>query len=61
MLSFSTKYPETDIVVLENNYRSNQKILDLATNLISNNNERLSNKINSINKKLISSIKHKNN
>lgn len=60
MLSFSTKYPETDIIVLENNYRSNQNILDLSTELISNNNERLSNKINSINKKLISSWDFKN-
>jgi hypothetical protein len=55
MLSFSSKYPETSIVVLEHNYRSNQNILDLATNLISNNNERLSNKISTINKKLVSS------
>ncbi|RKW20744.1 ATP-dependent helicase [Candidatus Gracilibacteria bacterium] len=63
MLSFSSKYPETDIVVLEKNYRSNQHILDLASNLISNNNERLTNKISSINKKLISSgpLKEKNN
>lgn len=63
MLSFSSKYPETDIVVLEKNYRSNQHILDLASNLISNNNERLTNKISSINKKLISNwnLKEKNN
>lgn len=63
MLSFSSKYPETSIVVLEHNYRSNQNILDLATNLISNNNERLSNKISTINKKLVSSwyYKDKNN
>ncbi|RAL56606.1 hypothetical protein BLD25_03010 [Candidatus Gracilibacteria bacterium GN02-872] len=63
MLSFSSKYPETDIVVLKKNYRSNQHILDLASNLISNNNERLTNKISSINKKLISSgpLKEKNN
>ena len=63
MLSFSSKYTETDIVVLEKNYRSNQHILDLASNLISNNNERLTNKISSINKRLISSwpLKEKNN
>ena len=60
MLSFSSKYPETSIVVLEHNYRSNQNILDLATNLISNNNERLSNKISTINKKLVSSWYYKN-
>lgn len=55
MLDFSTKYPETKFIVLENNYRSNQAVLDLATNLIDNNNERLSKKIETINKKLISS------
>ncbi len=55
MLDFSTKYPETKFIVLENNYRSNQAVLDLATNLIDNNNERLSKKIETINKNLISS------
>jgi len=55
MLDFSTKYPNTKFVVLEENYRSNQQILDLSSILIDNNNERLSKKINSINKKLISS------
>ena len=61
MLSFSTKYKDTDIIILENNYRSTQKILDLSTILIDNNNERLSKKINSIEKKLISSWKQKEN
>ena len=55
MLDFSTKYPETQFVVLENNYRSTQPILDLSSQLIDNNNERLSKKISSIDKKLISS------
>ncbi len=55
MLDFSTKYPETQFVVLENNYRSTQPILDLSSQLIDNNNERLSKKIESIDKKLISS------
>ena len=60
MLDFSTKYSETQFVVLEENYRSNQAILDLASTLIENNNERLSNKIKSINKKLIASSDLKN-
>ena len=57
MLDFSTDYKNTKFIVLENNYRSNGQILDLATNLINNNNERLLNKIKSIQKKLISSWK----
>ena len=55
MLDFSSKYQNTKFVVLENNYRSNQAVLDLASNLIDNNNERLSKKIASVNKKLVSS------
>ena len=59
MLDFSTKYPETQFVVLENNYRSTQPILDLSSQLIDNNDERLSKKIDSIDKKLISSGAYK--
>lgn len=55
MLDFSSKYSDLEIVVLENNYRSNQPILDLCTHLIDNNNERLSKRIPSLEKKLISS------
>ena len=55
MLDFSTNYKDTNFIVLENNYRSNQSILDLSLQLIDNNNERLSKKIPNINKKLISS------
>lgn len=55
MLDFSTKYKNTKFIVLEENYRSNQQILDLSSILIDNNNERLSKKINTINKKLTSS------
>ncbi|NVP17392.1 ATP-dependent helicase [Candidatus Gracilibacteria bacterium] len=54
MLDFSQKYPETNFIVLDKNYRSNQHILDLAGALIENNTERLSNKIKSINKTLTS-------
>lgn len=59
MLDFSTKYPETQFVVLENNYRSTQPILDLSSQLIDNNNERLSKKISTIDKKLLSSGAYK--
>ncbi|MDD5769435.1 MAG: ATP-dependent DNA helicase [Candidatus Gracilibacteria bacterium] len=55
MLEFSSKFLETQIVVLENNYRSSQPILDLCSNLINNNNERLSTRIKGLEKKLISS------
>lgn len=55
MLEFSSKFTDTQIIVLENNYRSTQKILDLCSESINNNNERLSKKIPNITKKLISS------
>jgi len=55
MLDFATKYQNTEIIVLENNYRSTQWILDLCSNLIDNNNQRLSKKVSTINKKLLSS------
>lgn len=55
MLDFATKYQSTEIIVLENNYRSTQWILDLCSNLIDNNNQRLSKKVSTINKKLLSS------
>lgn len=54
MLDFSLKYQDTKFIVLKNNYRSNQAILDLCTNLIENNNERLSKRIPNIKKELIS-------
>jgi len=60
MLDFSSKYQNTKFVVLEENYRSNQQILDLSSKLIENNEERLSKKIASINKKLIASSDLKN-
>jgi DNA helicase-2/ATP-dependent DNA helicase PcrA len=55
MLDFSVTYPNTQFIVLQNNYRSTQNILDISTNLISNNNERLINKIPGLNKSLVSS------
>jgi superfamily I DNA/RNA helicase len=55
VLDFSSKYKDTKIIVLKENYRSNKQILDLSSVLISNNEERLSKKITSINKELIAS------
>jgi superfamily I DNA/RNA helicase len=42
MLSFTTKYPNPEIIVLDKNYRSNQEILDLSKSVIENNLERIS-------------------
>lgn len=55
MLDFSTKYQDTKVIVLKNNYRSTQNILDLCTNLIDNNEQRLSKKIPWLQKVLVSS------
>jgi DNA helicase II / ATP-dependent DNA helicase PcrA len=41
MLGFSVRQKDAKIIVLEDNYRSTQTILDTATSLISNNSERL--------------------
>jgi DNA helicase II / ATP-dependent DNA helicase PcrA len=41
MLGFSLRQKNVKIIVLEDNYRSTQAILDTATSLIENNNERL--------------------
>jgi len=60
MLDFYTIYPKTQFIVLKSNYRSNQHILDTAKTLIENNNGRLINKIDSLEKHLVSEWKHKN-
>lgn len=54
MLNFSKKYESTQFVVLTQNYRSTQNILDLASKSISNNSSRISNFIPNIVKKLSS-------
>ena len=56
MLQFATQY-ERDLlkVVLVNNYRSVQPILDISKTLIENNQERLVQKINGLSKELIAS------
>lgn len=60
MLDFYSKYPNTQFIVLDKNYRSTQCILDLASNLIINNSERLVNRIKNIEKDLIWQAKYKN-
>ncbi len=55
MLDFVNTYPDTKFIVLKNNYRSVQSILDLSTNLIENNSQRLVNKLSDLKKELIAS------
>jgi len=56
MLHFQYDYIEDILmIVLENNYRSTQPILDASTIIINNNQERLINKLEGLEKKLISS------
>ena len=59
MLDFYSIYPDTKFIVLENNYRSAQSVLDLATTLIENNSERLVNRLDFLEKKLISQTEYK--
>lgn len=54
IMGFKDQYDPLTIV-LEENYRSNQKILDAASSLISNNTERLINHDNSLSKDLLAS------
>ncbi len=57
MLHYQKQY-EQDLVtiVLENNYRSTQPILDASTLLINNNQERLINKVKGLSKNLIAAL-----
>ncbi len=59
MLDFVSTYPDTKFIVLKNNYRSAQSILDLSINLIENNTERLINRLPSLKKELISNTNYK--
>jgi superfamily I DNA/RNA helicase len=59
MLDFSVNYSNTKFIVLENNYRSSQGILDLSVNLIENNSERLINRLDFLDKKLIAQSDYK--
>nr|MDD3719964.1 ATP-dependent DNA helicase [Candidatus Gracilibacteria bacterium] len=58
MLDFSNKYKNTKFIVLSENYRSTQEILDTSSSLIVNNSERLVNKISGLTKDL-NSVKSK--
>ncbi|MEY3538724.1 MAG: hypothetical protein RL188_141 [Bacteroidota bacterium] len=54
MLHFQVQFKEDIVnIVLENNYRSTQPILDASTQVINQNQERLINKINGLTKNLI--------
>lgn len=56
MLHFQNQYAQDILtIVLEKNYRSTQPILDASTIVINNNQERLVNKIEGLDKKLIAS------
>ena len=57
MLDFTTKYPDSKIIILDKNYRSTQEILNLAENLIEHNNERLISRLPGLKKSLNSQKK----
>lgn len=59
MLDFYDIYPNTKFIVLEKNYRSNQQILDTAKTLIEYNEERLINKLSTLEKHLVAEGKYK--
>jgi DNA helicase-2/ATP-dependent DNA helicase PcrA len=59
MLDFVGTYKDTKFIVLKNNYRSAQSILDLSTNLIENNIQRLVNKLPDLKKELIAQRDYK--
>jgi DNA helicase-2/ATP-dependent DNA helicase PcrA len=55
MQDFATSYQESLLIVLTNNYRSTQPILDISKTLIDRNDERLINRIEGLSKTLASS------
>lgn len=57
IIQFRKTYPKTQIVVLVQNYRSNQEILDKAYSLIQHNNPDRLESVENINKKLIAKSK----
>lgn len=57
ILEFKKKYPASKIIVLDKNYRSNQKILDASRELIQHNKNQIFNRLK-INKKLLSQRKN---
>jgi DNA helicase-2/ATP-dependent DNA helicase PcrA len=62
MLHYQKQYHETiTTIVLENNYRSTQPILNASTLLINNNQERLINKMDGLSKNLIAALPENKN
>lgn len=53
MLRFRERFPKAPVIVLKQNYRSTQRILDAAEELIKHNDERLTNEIPGLTKKLV--------
>ncbi|MCH2188608.1 ATP-dependent helicase [Candidatus Gracilibacteria bacterium] len=58
MLDFYTLYLETQFIVLKDNYRSAQSILDLSSHTIQNNSERLVNRLDFLDKSLTAQSGH---
>ncbi len=56
MFHFSTKFPNTALIVLDTNYRSTPSIIETAQTLITNNTSRISHYIPHIEKKLTSAV-----
>ncbi len=52
MLSFQSRFPTTQLIVLTQNYRSRQEILDIARQVITQGKDRLENRIEVLEKKL---------
>lgn len=59
MLDFASKYTDTKHIVLDQNYRSSQDILDLSSNLIKENTQRISNRLEWLNKNLTAAWKYR--
>ncbi len=59
ILNFKDSYSQVEIITLKKNYRSAQKIIDMAGDLISKGEERLERKIEEVDKNLIAADKKK--
>ncbi len=60
ILSFNTQYKDVKTIAITKNYRSTQIILDIASSIIQNNTQRLSNKIKELDKTLEANFKDLN-
>ncbi|HVS58554.1 MAG TPA: ATP-dependent DNA helicase [Candidatus Saccharimonadales bacterium] len=60
VLDFSAMYPSRQQIVLRDNYRSNQQILDLARSVILQGEQRLENRFPDLNKSLKAALKYDN-